>query len=121
MKIRLSTVLACIVLSAPALSATPEPHLRGTVSCAQWTWERGRQTALYERAWLLGYLSAVSVKAGKEFWGPGKGAEPDRLENEATYQWMDMYCRANPLKDVDDGAEVLFVERTSNLTDEEKR
>ncbi len=104
----------CILLAlvAPAFAAAPEPHIRGGISCAQWSWERGKQTALFERAWLLGYLSAVAVKTGKEFWGAPKGAEADRLQNEATYRWMDDYCRANPLQDVDDGAEILFAERT---------
>ena len=43
-----------------------------------------------------------------DFWGqPGVNI----LENESVYLWMDNYCRNNPLKDMDDGAESLFWER----------
>ena len=57
----------------------------------------------------MGYLSGIALALDKDFWGqPGSNA----LDSASVYLWMDNYCRANPLKDIADGGELLFQERT---------
>ena len=97
--------LGCVLLIPAAAAAV---QTRGVPSCADWT-KASRTAALYYRSWLVGYLSGMAQGTGAEFWG--RPDAPNRLSNEAVFQWIDNYCRAQPLKDVDDGAAELFRER----------
>src|SRR5437879_4113822 len=83
-------------------------QVRGSRSCGIWVKDRedGRRTgrmsgSTLNNTWLVGYLSGLAFGAGKEFWGK---ANANNLDNESVFLWMDNYCRANPLKDIDDGA-----------------
>jgi hypothetical protein len=75
-----------------------------TPSCGQWVQQRnpdGRTAEVY-RFWLLGYVSGLAVASGTD-----KLKSTDSASIEL---WMDNYCRANPLKYVDEGGTVLFNE-----------
>jgi hypothetical protein len=55
-------------------------------------------------SWLLGYLSGLSIGAGRDFLSG--------TDNASIYKWMDNYCRTNPLRDVSGGGSALAAELT---------
>ena len=109
-KILLRTLLLFVMLSvtAPSWAVT----IRGMPSCGAWVKDRENKAsgwpAMTNKTWLIGYLSGLSSGLGVEFWRKGGNT----LDNESAYLWMDNYCRANPLKDTQDGADALFHEHT---------
>lgn len=68
-------------------------------SCAAWLDARARNEQ-HQTAWLLGYLTGVSVGANVDIL---KGVRPDVIE-----AWMDDYCISNPQKRVTDGTSDLI-------------
>jgi len=101
--------MALLLSSEAALAVT----IRGAASCEKWVDDREQEKSgkrmMTRDVWLVGYLSGLASGTQKEFWGkPGV----DALDNDSALLWMDNYCRANPLKDADDGAVRLFLERT---------
>jgi phosphoserine phosphatase len=68
-------------------------------SCASWLEARARNEQ-YQTAWLLGYLTGVSVGAEVDIL---KGVRPEVIES-----WMDNYCRSNPQKRMTDGTSDLI-------------
>ncbi len=117
MKTSLRIVLAATALVMFSEATLARVFVRGVPSCREWTAAREkhkRETPGQipgERTWLLGFLSGLAIGQDKEFWGD---TSPRALDNEAAYQWVDNYCRANPSKDLDDAGAALFVERTRN-------
>ncbi len=111
--LRIMLVGMALVLFAEMALAV---QVRGSRSCGIWVKDReeGRRTgrrldSTLNSTWLVGYFSGVAFGAGKEFWGKPNA---NSLDKESVFLWMDNYCRANPLKDIDDGAVELFLERT---------
>jgi hypothetical protein len=89
--------------------------VKASVNCSTWTAERQMEKgaektrSLFNRRWLIGYLSGMAAGRNKEFWdAPNAGP----LDYEAVFVWMDNYCRANPPRDIAEGAQKLFNERT---------
>ena len=109
MRTALAALILLQVLTLPLAQA--QINIRGLPSCGTWVKERAAKSDLYERTWLLGYLSGIALGANQNFWGQ-QGV--NSLDNESVHLWMDNYCRANPLKDVGDGGIALFLERCSN-------
>lgn len=110
--LRIVVVAMALVLSNDmALAAS----VKASVSCGTWATERGKEKgkdklgSLFNRRWLIGYLSGLASGRNKEFWDIPNAAP---LDYEAVFQWMDGYCRANPQMDIADGAARLFNERT---------
>lgn len=63
---------------------------------------------LQRESWVDGFLSGMAAGTFKEFWSkPG-----NKLDDKSVYLWIDNYCRANPLKNVAQAAEMLFLEHT---------
>ncbi len=93
-------------VTAPSWAVT----IRGMTGCGEWVKERkeARARAWQSEQWLMGYLSGASAGLGVEFWKKGGNT----LDSESVFLWMDNYCRANPLKDTQDGANTLFLEHT---------
>jgi hypothetical protein len=97
-----SLMLLSVLFSSAATAAAIV--VRGGSSCGQWVQERsadGKPGASNE-FWLLGYMSGLAAASGT-----------DALrDTDAAYieLWMDNYCKANPLKRVDDGGDDLFIE-----------
>jgi hypothetical protein len=68
----------------------------GSDSCGRWTKERrdlGSPLTISMSAWVLGYLSGISLGYGKKDFLKG-------TDSEAVFGWIDKYCRENPLKTV---------------------
>jgi hypothetical protein len=76
----------------------------GSPSCGQWVRDQstnGMQAGA-NRYWLAGYLSGLAV-----------ALQTDSLtttDSASIELWMDNYCRANPLKGLQDGGVALFRE-----------
>ena len=86
--------------------------LRGASPCAHWTKGRAQNDANYEKTWLTGYFSGMSIALDINFWG-NKGS--DELETETAWKWIDGYCAANTQNSLVQAAEKLFVERANIL------
>ena len=94
-------LLACC-LAQPALGA----QVFGVNNCGDWI--RTSKERPFDRGWLIGYMSGLS------FMYEAFGKKDDPLSKVSSgnqiYVWMDNYCQKNPLKDVANGAETLFLE-----------
>jgi hypothetical protein len=95
-------LLACC-LAQPALGAT----VFGTPDCGEWL--SGKKGNELDKAWLIGYLSGISVANPKEGDPLGKISSSEQI-----FVWMNNYCQRNPLKDISDGANRLFSELLTN-------
>jgi hypothetical protein len=103
---------AALLLILVAGGAHGQIHYRGagTFGCGLWVEARqtdsiaGHFSGLQQMEnWVLGYLSAVATRSGKDFLKD--------VDAKAIFQWMDGYCKANPLgRAVGHGAEALSVE-----------
>jgi hypothetical protein len=103
----IAALLTCLV--TPALGRDKQGNYtvlgEGTVSCGKWLKYRQAKSVVasnYVAAWIAGYLSAhnkllVGVKnIGKD------------TDTAGRYAWIDNYCRANPLSDIDAAADALI-------------
>ena len=110
MRKNIYALLAIMVFSTISNSANAI-EIMGYRSCGKWI--QGRETerrsgptdwldASSNSDWLLGYLSGLAIGFNKDFL---KGTD-----NPSIYLWVDNYCRANPLKRIDDTADDLAVE-----------
>lgn len=110
-QVRIVLVAMLFLLSSERLSAQ-QIQVRGVQSCGEWVKVRKANEASFERAWLIGLLSGIAIGTSKNFW---ENSGANYLDNESVYLWMDKYCNANPLKNMGDGAVVLFAERVKGL------
>jgi hypothetical protein len=95
------TTLLCIGLTASNAEAV---LIRGAASCGTWinqTKEDG-WPIVATRMWLLGYLSGRVMESGRDVI---RGTD-----NPSFFLWVENYCKANPLKDLDDAGDALFSE-----------
>lgn len=98
----------CLVLLSAALLLTAQEvqaiQVRGAASCGNWVTYRqqGSASTSFVRGWILGYLSGQAVGKNQDV---VTKADPDSM-----FLWIDNYCRSNPLKDLDDAADRLFLE-----------
>jgi hypothetical protein len=76
----------------------------GAYDCGQWFSQNNSA-----RIWLLGYLSGLAAADSVS-----KIDVLDRLNSaDQAYVWMDNYCKANPLKKINNGAISLYLELQS--------
>lgn len=93
------------LLAAPPVTA--DTTALALSDCGEWI----QKPADHRKSWLLGYLSGQN-----RMWRLMQKAKPaaDPLSEitsaQQAYLWMDKYCRENPLSDVADGADVLFLQ-----------
>lgn len=87
----------CLTIALPA-RAVSSLTIKDA-SCASWLEARARSEQ-YQTAWLLGYLTGVSVGANVNIL---KGVKPEIIES-----WMDAYCTANPQLKMTDGTSDLI-------------
>jgi hypothetical protein len=89
---------------AAAASTEGQVEARQAPSCGEWITHREKSDtlALSNASWLLGYLSGLSISAGRDFLSG--------TDNASIYKWMDNYCRTNPLRDVSSGGNALAAE-----------
>lgn len=100
------------VMSLLVTDAAFAVKVRGVPSCGKWVKDREEMEVFRTTAitnWLVGYLSGLAVGLNKEFFHKDGVA----VDNESVFLWMDNYCRANPLKDAQEGANRLMIERTN--------
>jgi hypothetical protein len=88
---------SCLAVSSPARAVSSLTI--SDASCASWLDARARNEQ-YQTAWLLGYLTGVSVGANVNIL---KGVNPEVIES-----WMDDYCKSNPQKKMTDGTSDLI-------------
>jgi hypothetical protein len=110
---RAIAALAGCLLSLSLHAATVD--LMGSRSCAKWLEERriaggakemNRIPVLITKSWFLGYLSGRAEASGKNFL---KGTD-----SESVFLWLDIYCRANPDRDLD-GAGIALARELMQL------
>ena len=93
-------LLACC-LAQPASGVT----IFGRPDCGLWLSQQ-RET---DKAWLLGYVSAISVSEMGRI--SGRNDPFGKISStEQIFVWMNNYCQKNPLKNVGDGAFSLYLE-----------
>jgi hypothetical protein len=112
-----ASILGICLLQLSSLSeaVTPPPvQIRGSWSCAEWIQGRTMPESLdntlsYSKQWLVGYLSGVAAGLDKDLL--------TGMNNDSIFLWMDNYCRANPLRRIDEGGYTLALEiiRTKKL------
>jgi hypothetical protein len=93
----ITLLVSCLTVSMPVWAVTSLTIK--DASCAAWLEARARNEQ-HQTAWLLGYLTGVSVGANVDIL---KGVRPEVIET-----WMDDYCRSNPQKRVTDGTSDLI-------------
>ena len=88
--------------------ATEGPSIlgSGSDSCGQWTKEfRNDSNLIFGlRMWVRGYVTSFNV------WVLQSGNVPQGTDNNGILAWVDNYCAANPLNDVETAARALLVE-----------
>jgi hypothetical protein len=93
----MSIVLAGLMLGTASVEAQAV-EIRGVISCGRWF----QPESGFYKAWLNGFLSGIAFGTNVDIL---KGTD-----KESIYLWIDNYCRANPLKDLDDAGLALFDE-----------
>ena len=89
-------------------ASAAQVYLGGKVDCGMWIDARSKRQALALEHYLLGLLNGMVMGSGIEFWR-AKGIEVSR---EQVNLWMDFFCRSQPLKSIEQGAPMLYDERT---------
>jgi hypothetical protein len=77
-------------------------YANGTKSCGQWSADLANEGASLtpratDQAWVLGFVSGVGFA----------GSYLPKTDSEAVTRWIDNYCAANPLANVNDAATEL--------------
>ncbi|WP_019447001.1 hypothetical protein [Cupriavidus sp. BIS7] len=92
-----------VILTLGASTAANAVVSFGNTDCGTWI----NKSSPAQRVWLNGYMSALNAimyaKIGRDALKPIQSAEQ-------LHAWMDNYCRAHPLKMVDEGAFMLLDE-----------
>jgi hypothetical protein len=80
----------------------------GASDCGQWV-AKSKSNPAY-RTWLLGYMSGLNSALFTS-----KNDPLDKINSaEQIFLWMDNFCQRNPLKNVQDGGNALFLELQKN-------
>lgn len=98
-----SKAMALLIFSLAISSAVPNANainVRAATSCGQWVSEKGTWEGAGSNRWLLGFLSGLAAGGGKDIL---RG-----VDNESIYLWVDNYCRANPLRGIDEAGWELY-------------
>jgi len=107
------TIGALVFVLAMVSSTAEAATIFGGYDCGQWV-KRSQQPArkALQEAWLLGFLSGMNVTYELAGSGP---RDPLGTLNSAdqAFVWMDNFCQANPLRQLDGAALELFAELTA--------
>lgn len=103
----------CFTLTSALIfhNALASVNTKGAPSCGKWIEERDISkaksdttwTSLVHKAWLMGFLSGIAI-------GSDRDLVPENRDPASLFLWVDNYCRANPLKSVNDAGFNLAVE-----------
>lgn len=97
----MKNILVCFI-AAFLVQSVFAINVRGATSCGDWVQERQLKGSTTRQTWVVGYLSGLAVGSEVDFIG--------KKDNPSLFLWIDNYCRANPLKDIDDAANELALE-----------
>ncbi len=102
----LLTFLLLVFVALPTTSRA-QATVFGGADCGEWFNQKKNPTA---RLWLTGYLSGLNAALAKG------GVDPLNKFNsmEQAYLWMNNYCKENPLKGIQAGANALYRELQGN-------
>ncbi len=103
--LKIKNLFAGIALSLSLLSpAQAISTARGIIDCGKWV--SGSKINPELKAWLLGYMSGLSMMYDQI----DESSDPFGKINSAEqlYLWMDNYCQTNPLSNVLVGGSNLF-------------
>lgn len=107
MKLRLVLILFAFTLAADRAEAGYNKLGAGTASCGIWTaFRREGSTsaqALSAEQWVLGFIDGIAGASGGSL-DPLNG-----VNAEGVWDWIDNYCRTNPLKSVSDAGLAFIV------------
>jgi len=103
-------ILAVCASTHPAFAVGPDGKFSvkgpGGSSCAIWTTARKDANAGANNvSWLLGYVTAY----GRYGWSLSSNIAAD-TDNIGLVAWMDKYCSAHPLEEIEDAAHGLVLE-----------
>lgn len=98
-----STIAALALACFSQITAAGFAMFGGT-DCGKWMADKSDT----RKSWLLGYMSGLSSMHEKT----GKNDDPlDKVNSsEQIFLWMDNYCKSNPLNNVYQGGDALFIE-----------
>jgi hypothetical protein len=105
----MNRLLGAVAVATALMSTTaPAATIFGGYDCGQWV-NRPRGRSHPAESWLLGFLSGRST--GHSFARLSPKDPLDALNSaDQAYVWMDNFCRANPLRQLDGAANELFEE-----------
>lgn len=90
-------VLAILCTSASLVHAAGTVNFVGVRSCGEWFSNKSSYLLKSnQESWLLGYLSGLASVTGKDF--------ITGTENSTLFQWVDDFCRAKPIEEIDSAA-----------------
>ena len=106
-----SVLVLALLFLAPPLQANDGSNIysSGLDTCGKWNKQRGSSNinevaaAYVMRAWILGYISGVDAYTSSD--------EPYYIRNvdtSAIEQWIDGYCKDNPLDELWQAADQLL-------------
>lgn len=110
MKAKLLTALLAMVVSTSVFAV--QKTTVGAVDCGEWIARKGDSNGsnipnhfseTRANAWLVGFMTGLNFSE----------REGDPLKKASAAQiflWMDNFCKANPLKTVVDGGQILMME-----------
>ena len=103
-------ILAISVSMRPASAVGPDGRFSvkgpGGSSCGTWTESRKDAVAGANNvSWMLGYVTAY----GRYGWSLSSNVAAD-TDNIGLVAWMDNYCAAHPLEEIEDAAHALVLE-----------
>lgn len=101
--------VAALLWAMPLQAA--EPHSVSTmwqVDCGQWVTGRAEARSLPNERFVIGLLDGLSLGHFVEFWkANGASTSPD-----AVFLWLDNYCKAHPLDNLDHAVVALYMKRS---------
>jgi len=98
-----------LLLVQPAIRQTGATGTTfGMPDCGQWVSTSKSNFAV--RAWLLGFMSGMN--SGR---ATARRDPLDKINSsEQIFLWMDNFCQKNPLKNVQQGGNILYLELEAN-------
>ena len=109
-----ANLVVFLVLTAPVQA---QLKLNATGTCAMWL-EAGKNKVFrqIEEALVLGLIDGMSLGANMNFWVTREG----QLKINQAHDWIDNYCRENPLEHTVTGVWELFNSRAEPVKSSEK-
>jgi hypothetical protein len=105
----MSTKTSVALVFVLAITATQTADALDTIGlrqCAMWRDGRSgnaeRWTQIAGEQWLAGYVSGLIRGSGTVVF--------ETMDEDSLYRWMDSYCRANPRRTLQEGADRLYEE-----------